>query len=83
MQLSLNIAILPIMLTKKELRIILGGGSVPISHKTLKRRLIRDGILLASGVTWEQIKTDQYLPPPVTAIIYQRYQINPANYGNL
>lgn len=76
MQLKLPIDIpLPAMLTKKQLRHYLGCNGVPISHKTLTRRLKRDGILTAAGVTWAEIATEQYLPPHVTIIIIQKYGI--------
>lgn len=74
MQLTLPLDVLPVMLTKKQLRYLLGG-SLPISHKTLKRRLLRDGILAAAGCTWADIRQEQYLPPHVTAAVYARYKI--------
>lgn len=76
MQLTIPIDIgLPAMLTKKQLRHYLGCNGVPISHKTLTRRLKRDGILAAAGVTWEEIASEQYLPPHVTAVIIEKYRI--------
>lgn len=75
MQLSLPMYILPVMITKKQLRFWLGGGIVPISNKTLTRRLKRDGILDAAGVTWADIQTEQYLPPHVTRVVIERYKI--------
>jgi len=75
MQLSLPMSILPRMITKKQLRHWLGCNGVPISNKTLTRRLKRDGILDAAGVTWAEIRTEQYLPPHVTRAVIERYKI--------
>jgi hypothetical protein len=67
--------VLPTMITKKELRAYLGNPGPPISHKTLKRRLIRDRILERAKMVWEDIATEQYLPPQITIEIYQVYRI--------
>jgi hypothetical protein len=66
--------ILPAMLTKKQLRQWLGGIQ-PISHKTLKRRLIKDGILIRAQITWPEISSEQYLPPQLTRVIIEVYHI--------
>jgi hypothetical protein len=81
MQLSIPIDIgLPAMLTKKQLRLYLGCNGVAISHKTLTRRLKRDGILTAAGVTWAEIASEQYLPPHVTKVIIEKYSITSMPY---
>jgi hypothetical protein len=63
------------MITKAQLRAFLGHPGPAIAHKTLTRRLIKDGILEMAGVTWEEIRQEQYLPPHVTSCIYQIYRI--------
>lgn len=75
MQQQIPLNILPKMITKKQLRAYLGAPGPPIDHKTLKRRLILDGILSAAGLQWQDIRTAQYLPPHLTKVIYETYFI--------
>ena len=68
-------AMLPTMLTKKQLRQHLGYPGNAIAHKSLKRRLIRDGILQKAGVEWNEIASEQFLPPKLTLVIIEVWQI--------
>jgi len=64
--------ILPLRISKKQLRNLIGGDAA-ICHKTLTKQLFEDGIYTKEN--WPKLATMQLLPVHVTLKIYEVYKI--------
>ena len=64
--------ILPLRISKKQLRYLIGGEAA-ICHKTLTKQLFEDGIYTEEN--WPKVASMQLLPVELTLKIYEVYRI--------